>query len=593
MATKTHVYPRVDVSTKALTHSSVGAAAEDTTVLFVPLCTKKGPSAVVTPVHSLSEFITTFGSLDYDINGQTALNVYNWLSNGGTVYAWRLDNTTAKQATSSMSVLEYTPTTNDVKATENTYVEATFVAKDTILSSNKAYLKYDENTKSFDLYTPTTNDVKATENTYVEATFVAKDTILSSKKAYLVAKDTKLKAKYKGSYYNNLEITLLKATNTTFSISISCIDSVRTVVEKYSNRTLDNYKKALTASEYIDASNSEIDELINAMKQYDSLVIRFNNGVDAYDNNITQESLLKTFWGVTSDGTITYTTVDSTELSKTPCIKALGNPLETPIDLIMDAGYSKLVKYGMMSFINNSSNFTGDPQRTDIIGIFDDCALTSYLTDPTEITSYTSESFATNIAIYHDYYTINDATFTDRNMYVGLTYYLSKLIPYNDLQYGIQSPTAGLRRAVLDDVLAIHSNPSPDDKDDLFEKRINYVEKSSRECAIMSQRTHDGSTSSSYTALSFLNNARVLEKMKKEIEKLARNYLFEFNDSATLSQMSNVLNKYMNQWISNRTLSEATVIVSKNDYSDEAVDVTMNVKFNGTIEVISVDITIE
>jgi hypothetical protein len=57
--------------------------------------------------------------------------------------------------------------------------------------------------------------------------------------------------------------------------------------------------------------------------------------------------------------------------------------------------------------------------------------------------------------------------------------------------------------------------------------------------------------------------------------------------------MSNVLNRYLNNWISNRTLSYAEAMVNKNPYSDEAVDVTLVIKFTGTIEVISVDITIE
>ena len=57
--------------------------------------------------------------------------------------------------------------------------------------------------------------------------------------------------------------------------------------------------------------------------------------------------------------------------------------------------------------------------------------------------------------------------------------------------------------------------------------------------------------------------------------------------------MSNVLNKYITNWVANRTLSSGVVTVSKNPYSDEAVDVEVTIKFNGTIEVISVNITIE
>ena len=112
--------------------------------------------------------------------------------------------------------------------------------------------------------------------------------------------------------------------------------------------------------------------------------------------------------------------------------------------------------------------------------------------------------------------------------------------------------------------------------------------------AVTGSGTFDGSgkDETKLTALSFLNNIRCLQRMKHELVRLGRSYLFEFNDSITLSKMSSVLNKYMNEWVSNRTLNYAYVNVQKNPNSDEAVDVTMDVRFTGTIEVSSVEITI-
>jgi hypothetical protein len=81
--------------------------------------------------------------------------------------------------------------------------------------------------------------------------------------------------------------------------------------------------------------------------------------------------------------------------------------------------------------------------------------------------------------------------------------------------------------------------------------------------------------------------------MKKELEKLGREYLFEFNDSVTLSQLSNTLNKYMSNWVANRTLNYAVVDVRQDEYSREKVVIFLDVRFNNTIEIISVNITIE
>ena len=283
--------------------------------------------------------------------------------------------------------------------------------------------------------------------------------------------------------------------------------------------------------------------------------------------------------------------------------KTLSNSLQSPVDVIMDAGYPKDIKDLMVTFIDNSSETA---TRPDIVGLFDNHVIGSNTTTFTgkESVAIVDEynkpadipdgfQFAhTNVAVWDQYFVTEDAIFTDKDIYVTPTYFLSKLIPYNDLLYGVQYPTAGLRRGILEDAKKVFTNPTPDEKEDMFKKRINYCEKSAREYAFMSQRTWDGSTAEKYTALSFLNNVRALEKMKKDLNRIGREYLFEHNDSVTLSQMSNVLNRYMATWTAN-TLSYAEVTVSPNAWSTESVDVTLVIRFNNTIEVISVDITIE
>lgn len=93
MASKNYSYPRVTMNTVAKKHSHNRVNVPDTTILFAPLWTEKGPDDQVVKVHSLAEFIDIFGSLNedfYNYNGQQALNVYNWLNNGGTLLVKRL-----------------------------------------------------------------------------------------------------------------------------------------------------------------------------------------------------------------------------------------------------------------------------------------------------------------------------------------------------------------------------------------------------------------------------------------------------------------------------------------------------------------------
>ena len=72
------------------------------------------------------------------------------------------------------------------------------------------------------------------------------------------------------------------------------------------------------------------------------------------------------------------------------------------------------------------------------------------------------------------------------------------------------------------------------------------------------------------TALRFLNNVRVANRMVRDLENLGREYLFEFNDTATLNNMRLALSRYVDGWIQNRTLSLAEVLVEKDENSDES-----------------------
>jgi hypothetical protein len=79
----------------------------------------------------------------------------------------------------------------------------------------------------------------------------------------------------------------------------------------------------------------------------------------------------------------------------------------------------------------------------------------------------------------------------------------------------------------------------------------------------------------------------------KELERLGREYLFEYNDAITLANLRKSLNSYVQDYIVNNTLSYASVNVEKDPTSPETLNIQLNVKFVGTIEVIKIDLTVE
>lgn len=530
-------YPRVVLNTHALTHS-VSTSATDTTVLFSVFASSKGPTGEVVHVHSLSEFKEIFGDLDIARNGETALNIYNWLTYGGTLYGVRLSDTA------------------DATAKSDNYSVAT-VTNETFAS------------------------LKASLYTYSDSTYtlLGQSAEFASGTTYYVH-NYNISAKYPGSYYNDISLRITCTSAGHYAIAVR-YKSASSLFEKYgltSAAEIKNFLVQYSANTYVTV-DSITDAFLTGIAVGSSKTITLSGGVDSAAYIST---LANTFWTGNQPAAL------------------LGSKLAEPVDLILDAGYLKTTKAAMATFVNNTvldANSDVAASRPDIVLILDRyVSKDSIIERPAALdeTGFSDAAYtATNIAIYDHYFTVNDAIFTDNIVYVMPSYFLSKLLPYNDLNSGVQAPTAGLRRGILEDALSINENLKPADKESKFKARINYVEKTSREYSFMSQRTHDGSTADSYTALSFLNNERALERMKKDIETLGRDYLFEFNDSTTLSQMSKVLNKYITEWISNRTLAGGSVTVSKNANNEEAVDISMNIQFTGTIEVISVDITIE
>jgi hypothetical protein len=89
-------YPRVDVTTTALKRKTLSETVEDTLVLFAPFKGSYGPVNEIVICHSYSDFTDSFGDLDYDVNGQNGIQIKNWLDNGGTVYAVRVEVTDGK-----------------------------------------------------------------------------------------------------------------------------------------------------------------------------------------------------------------------------------------------------------------------------------------------------------------------------------------------------------------------------------------------------------------------------------------------------------------------------------------------------------------
>ena len=324
-----------------------------------------------------------------------------------------------------------------------------------------------------------------------------------------------------------------------------------------------------------------------------------------------RENITMTFTGGAdvSDNFIYGTEAESYSDSKlySSLYEILNKPLETPFDVMIDPGYPSEIKQQLIDL------FAKGKEENKIIFKHDDAFLflsqielfgngrrnrtqhqLNILSDEKLMDMVKGDY--TNVAIQKQYKKVTDLYSADsgKEVFVPITYDLAYLIPYNDATYGPQWPTAGLTRGIVGGKDTwINEIPTTSEKQDNYDHMLNYVEKDSRGVYIMTNLT----ATTNNTELKFISKSRALLKMKRQLTKIARMYLHEFNDRITKNNLQNKLDNCMSDWIQNRTLSYASVVIQ--DYTDndtltnEELLLLLDIKFTGTVEVISVEFTVE
>ena len=634
------VYPHVGITTNAAVRKSTPADESTATTLFAPFVAKKGPENVGVKIYSNSEFISTFGALDYSEQGQQVLNIGNWLNNGGAVLACRMTALPEKYKTDNSKLLnayfgpddilyingnatdiryKYVDINSFTNRNENLFntnihsstaiTEAVFTYSSItdITNSNNTDIKEEERPKpvyfknkpvlSFDdegvLYYDYVIDSVDPGNGdrysvgHIQVTIDGVPYSLSDpmnmvanymETTYVAASDDNpavypaiIKAKYSGAYYNDMTVRVQKQTDSLFKITVY-IDKVQ--VESFSRRKWDEIKSLDKYSDYIGYI-----KLGDDLKEY-----FLGNGDDKKpaDKNSYVDFELSGGIDTEYDEALIAKAIES----------ALSDKLSVKCDLILDAGYKAETKQAIAEKIASLDD--DERVRDDLIFIADMYELdyeNNVIPTPSDgLTEHDGKYEARCLAVYTQYGTTEDIYSENSGVevYVTPTYFLAGLIPYNDAHYGIGYPTAGKRRGVIEDALSINHNPTTAEKNEYYEQRINYIEKDSRSIQFMSQSTWTEEN----TALQYLNNSRVVNKIVTEIETLGRDYLFEYNDTTTLNNLKNAITKYMNNWVLSRTLSKCIVSVEPGE-DDKTVAVRLDIAFTGIIEVISIEINIE
>lgn len=251
----------------------------------------------------------------------------------------------------------------------------------------------------------------------------------------------------------------------------------------------------------------------------------------------------------------------------------------TPFRFILDANYNVDVKNAIVTLVRDI--------RKDVFAYID----TNFCASPSDAIIFRNSSFPVSsqkVAIYTQDLTFYDE-FTGKDIRLTPTYVLASKIPTCSLDYGLQYPIAGNRRGTIDGFKNISFIPNKAYKEELYTHQINYIESDTKRTRFGSQLTSDMKT----TPLSNINNVLTALQIQVDIEDMAEDYQFEFNDEETLTAFQYAVTEYLDRYITNRACDEVSASVYASDYDKQQKIVRVNakIKFKDIIE--RVIITIE
>lgn len=575
------------------------------TVLFQPFISDKGEDNTIKQYGSLAQFIQENGEPNFRKHGQSIYNIANWLKTGSVVYGVRMmpDNATYSNLALVVKTKEETVADDSSAGSKTVLKVATEIvgleninelsSLKSALSDTSIFPEIDD--KGYTLYPLFTFSAKGRGeygNNY--GIRLSYNNSLANSYDFKCYNLTVLQKDSRG-ITREIEGPYVVSTNPD-AISLSGSSMfVKNILESYSNNLVCNFNE------------EKYDELLEELATYlpesvlpDTVDFLFCRDVDytGYDRIVLDventDKNIEKYEGATfsqgSEGDFSMKnksrdTAIEKELNNIFLGVKLGavvNKRAYPFDVILDANYPKSVKENMDNFASNL--------RKDVICILDTGLLPSVKTtldwrkSDMPISSYYT-------AIYGQYFMIEDS-YTNSDIPVTTTYFLANLMPEMDSKYGIQFPLAGPNRGILKGFKknSLSFNPSELEQEDLYVNRVNYVVQDYDSTELSSNLTSQNRTS----ALSSINNVRVLLKIIRQIETKAKYYKFEFSDSATLSNFAQDLKFIESEWTSNRACKSLTISPYQTAYDVEqkTARIKVDVIFNGTIERIVIEVNV-
>jgi len=651
-------YPRVvSTVTDNSTVSASTPVSTSGTVLNAPIIADRGNDTDTLEFYDTANLILQYGTPNFKKHGQSIYNVVRWIENKGVANTYRITSRAdvlkqvlpesitytadmdAKYANAIFVVkINEDEVTKEVKIILDTYSKTDYNAK--YLNSDE----FDNDSLSFSSNSILMNEMK--NHVATELITLAGET---EAKTFKVFPLFALEVKGSGIYGNNLSFTLNPNTryDDTFDYRVYELG----VYEKKSSGgmvKLNTFLVSFYPEAMSPAGNALfIEKVVNLYAddytctfcetKYNELMLYLNTLSNTYfkdtDGNNVFDSVydIDYLFGLTrGHGNINYSNPELTTPIK---LDVINNTDKTLIDVtnitamkfksgsdgamasgfanrdaIIDLLYGAYFEGLFTSDVNDKSMYETDimldfglstatktklanlaKTRFDMIAIED----TGFISSASPIASW-REKFEPNTcyaSIFGHAYTVYDA-YTNSDIKVTSTYILAGLIPYTDYNNsGVHTPFVGPNNGRFTGFSQINFVPTTiADKQIMHQNKINYVERDKSGVYYNEQIT----TQASETALSNLNNVRVLCRIIRNIEKIAKKYMFKYATSSELNAFQTDVNNKLSEYIGTGACKEANGTVSQTQYEQEmnTCSVGISLKFNDLLKTFNINYTI-
>ena len=212
-------------------------------------------------------------------------------------------------------------------------------------------------------------------------------------------------------------------------------------------------------------------------------------------------------------------------------------------------------KKDCMSFVSPPRYAALDPLNAEVI------------TD--SVVEFADKLSSSSYAVFDSGYKYMYDRFNDKYRYVALNADIAGLLAatsfYNEPWY---SP-AGLQRGQIRNVVKLGYNPSKEQRDELYSARVNPVVSFAGEGTVL----YGDKTALTYSsAFDRINVRKLFLILEREITKISRNVLFEFNDPVTRSMFKNNVAPFLRDVQSRRGLIDYLVVCDTSNNTPEVVD---------------------